>query len=120
MKKSFNILILSLLLAGCYYDTKQDLYPSITTCDTAGVTYSGKVLSIIQSNCYACHGSGSTLGDVNLDGYTNLKLYADNGKLSGVIKHSAGFSPMPQGGSKLNDCDINAIEKWINDGSPNN
>ena len=120
MKKAFNILILSLLLAGCYYDKQEDLYPSVTACDTSVVTYSGKVLSIIQSNCYTCHGSGSTLGNVNLDGYANLKLYADNGKLSGAINHRTGFSQMPQGGSKLSDCDLMVIEKWINDGSPNN
>jgi mono/diheme cytochrome c family protein len=120
MKKSFYILGLSLLLAGCYYDKEQDLYPSVTACDTSAVTYSGKVLSIIQSNCYSCHGSGNTLGDVNLDGHTNLKVFADNGKLSGAINHRTGFSQMPQGGSKLSDCDIQAIEKWISDGSPNN
>jgi len=120
MRKSIHMLAISLLLAGCYYDNKEDLYPSVTACDSSGVTYSGKVLSIVQSNCYACHGSGNTLGNVNLDGHANLKLYAVNGKLSGVINHRTGFSPMPQGGNKLDDCDILTIEKWIDDGSPDN
>ena len=122
MKKLLVISSTALLLAGCYYDNKEDLYPSAAsiTCDTAGVTYSGKVLSIIQTNCYVCHGSGSTLGNVNLDGYSNLKTYADNGKLVGVIEHQNGFSPMPQGVSKLADCDISIIKKWISDGTPDN
>src|SRR5688500_16126905 len=108
MKKMLAISTSVLLLAGCYYDNREDLYPAIASasCDTTAVTYSGKVLSIIQTNCYVCHGSGSTLGNVNLDGYANLKTYADNGKLVGVIEHQNGFSPMPQGGNKLADCDI--------------
>ena len=109
-----------MLLSGCYYDNREDLYPTNVACDTSAVTYSGSVLSIIQNNCYGCHGSGNTLGNVNLDGYTNLKAYADNGKLAGVINHSPGFSPMPQGGNKLSSCNISTIEKWISDGSPDN
>lgn len=120
MKKSLYILSLSFLFAGCYYDKQQDLTPSQITCDTGNVTYSGKVLSIIQPNCYSCHGSGSTQGNVNLDGHTNLKVYADNGQLSAAINHKTGYTAMPQGSPKLSDCDIQVIEKWISDGSPNN
>ena len=120
MKNLAILVSLTLLITGCYYDNKEDLYPSAVSCDTGSVTYSGKVLSIIQSNCYACHGSGNTLGNVNLDGYANLKLVADNGKLIGVIEHQAGFSPMPQGGTRLSDCNIAVIKKWISDGTMNN
>lgn len=119
MKKYTILFSVTALLSGCYYDNAQDLYPAPVTCDPGTVTYSGKVLTIIQSNCYSCHGGGSTLGNVNLDGYGNLKTYADNGKLVGTIEHRTGFSPMPQGG-KLNDCDISVIKKWISDGTQNN
>lgn len=108
------------MLSGCYYDKQEELNPSQVTCNTEGVTYSGKVSSLIQSVCYSCHGNGSSEGNVTLQGHANLKQYADNGKLSGVINHRTGFPPMPQGGSKLSDCDIQVIEKWISDGSPNN
>jgi len=120
MIKSLNILVLTLLLAGCYYDKQEDLTPSQVACNTDAVTYSGKVLSIVQTNCYDCHGSGNTQGNVNLDGHTSLKVYADNGKLAGAINHRTGFVSMPQGSGKLSDCDIQVIEKWISDGSPNN
>ena len=119
MKKIPISIALVSLMSGCYYDNKADLYPSNTTCDPGAVTYAGKVLSIIQSNCYSCHGSGSAQGNVNLDGYTNLKAYADNGKLMGAIEHKTGYSPMPQGG-KLSDCDIAVIQKWISEGTLNN
>lgn len=120
MKKLIAISACTTLLAGCYFDNKEDLYPDVVSCDTGAVTYSGKVLSVIQANCYSCHGGGAQLGNVNLDGYTNLKTYADNGKLIGVIEHQNGFPPMPQGGSKLSDCDISVVKKWISDGTPDN
>ena len=120
MKKGLIIFTCVGFLSGCYYDNREDLYPSIVACDTGAVTYSGKVLSIIQSNCYACHGAGIGLGNVTLEGYANLKTYADNGKLAGVIEHQNGFSPMPQGGAKLPTCDISVIKKWISDGAPEN
>jgi len=107
------------LLTGCYYDNQEDLYPK-TTCDVASVTYAGNVLSIIRSNCYSCHNATAQLGNVNLEGYANLKIYSDNGKLAGVIDHQSGFSPMPQGGTKLSDCDIAIIKKWIAGGAGNN
>ena len=119
MKKHSILIGVATLLSGCYYDNAQDLYPAPSACDPGTVTYSGKVMSIIQSNCYSCHGGGSNLGGVNLDGYANLKIYADNGKLAGTIEHKTGYSPMPQGG-KLSDCDINVIKKWISDGTQNN
>ena len=117
MKKYLFILTAFASLTGCYYDNKQDLYPSVTSCDTTGVTYSGKVVSIIQSQCYSCHSASTGLGNVVLEGYSNLKAYADNGKLVGVIEHSPGFSPMPQGASKMSDCEIAVIKKWIADGA---
>jgi mono/diheme cytochrome c family protein len=120
MKNLCRLFFCTVLLAGCYYDNKEDLYPSVTACDTADVTYSGKVLSVIQENCYACHGSASTLGNVNLDGYSNLKACAESGKLLGAIEHQNGFSPMPQGGNRLSDCDIAVIKNWISNGTVNN
>src|SRR5690348_11891037 len=101
MKKiiSYSIVSLSIiLLGGCYYDVAEELYPSSEIfCDTTNVTYSGKVLPLIQNNCYTCHSGASPSGNVSLDSYSNLKVYADNGKLIGTISHAAGYSAMPQG-----------------------
>jgi mono/diheme cytochrome c family protein len=119
MQIKLYIIFVLLFIAGCTSDKQEELNPAQTDCNTEGVTYSGKVLSVVQSNCYSCHGNGNSEGNVTLDSYANLKTYAENGTLSGVINHKTGFSPMPQGG-KLSDCDIQVIEKWITDGSPNN
>jgi hypothetical protein len=39
-------------------------------------------------------------------------------RMLGALRGTAGFSAMPQGGTKLSDCDISKVEKWINSGFP--
>jgi len=123
MKNTINKITLIiagvLLLTGCYYDNAEELYPK-NTCDLTTVTYAGSVLPIIQSNCMSCHSTAAQLGGVNLEGFTNLKAYATNGKLSGTIQHNPGFSAMPKGAGKLSDCDIAIINQWISNGIQNN
>ena len=94
----------------------------VTTCDTVGMKYSSNIVPILQANCYSCHGNGSTggSGGISLDGYANLKKWADNGYLVGNITHASGYVAMPLGGGKLSDCDINKIIAWIHQGEPNN
>jgi hypothetical protein len=121
MKRYFGYTLTVLLAAvfsGCYYDVAEELYPS--ACDTSNVTYSGKVLPVIQGSCVSCHSGSSPSANVNLDGYNNTMTYVNNGRLMGAIMHSAGFAPMPQGGNKLSECTISILQKWIANGAPNN
>jgi hypothetical protein len=89
-------------------------------CDTNDFKYSTAIVPLLSANCTGCHGASSPLGNIYLTIYDSVKSYALNGRLLGAVKHSTGFSAMPQGGSKLNDCKIRSLEKWINDGCPNN
>ena len=111
--------LLLFFLAGCYYDIEEDLYASID-CQKIDMSYQSDILPIIQNNCYVCHDAKSNFGNIILEGYDNLKNYADNGFLLGVIKHEAGFSPMPQNNNQLLECEIEKIESWISDGARNN
>ena len=120
MKQIITYLFFSaLLLSACYYDVEEELYPN-PGCATENVTYSVTVLDLISTNCYVCHDAAANFGNITLEGYDNLKVYVDNGRLLGAIKHLDGFSPMPQNATKLLDCDIEKIEAWIGDGAPNN
>lgn len=121
MSRLFKLLFLSsgLYAAGCYYDVEEELYPK-TDCDTSAVTYSATVQPIISNRCYVCHGAGINLGNVTLEGYDNIKNYALNGDLLGAIKHQPGYSPMPQSGGMLPDCEIQKIEAWIAGGALQN
>lgn len=115
-----KILFVLLFFSGCYYDIEEELYPMPSACDTTNITYLGSVLPIIQANCYSCHSASANQGNVILEGYSNLNIYASNGKLMGTIKYSTGFSPMPKNSNKLSSCEILTINKWIENGTLNN
>ena len=89
------------------------------TCDTSS-KYASRVQPILDKWCITCHNSTLTSGNHNLSNYNGVAASIQTGRFTGSIQHSSGFSAMPQGGSKLSDCDINAIVKWINAGYPNN
>ena len=96
-----------------------------SSCDTTNSKYSADVLPILQSNCYTCHGNGNTggSGGINLDGYANLVVWINKGGkdyLIGNITHAPGFVAMPYGLPKLDDCSINKIISWVNNGAQNN
>ncbi|MEE4178386.1 MAG: cytochrome c [Bacteroides sp.] len=107
-----------LLFSGCYYDSEEYLYPGNTPCDTENVTYQGFVAGLMQSHCNSCHNASNPSGNVMTDTYNNLMVIVNNGKLNGAINHLSGFSPMPKGGNKLPDCDLQKIAAWIEAGSP--
>lgn len=89
-----------------------------SSCDTLSyITYNTHVKPIL-SLCTGCHPSGSPTGH-SLDSYNGVKTSINTGKLLPSIKHT-GPKPMPQGGGKLSDCDIAKIQKWFNNGMPEN
>ena len=131
MKKIFGIMSLIAVLG--YACTKSggtvdggnnnpDPPGSGNNCDTANMQYMADVVPILQNNCYRCHGSSTSSGSfgIVLEGYNNLKSYAESGTLIGVITHAQGFVPMPQDGGKLSDCNINKVKSWIENGMQNN
>jgi len=121
MNKRIVIFIISMIvLAGCYYDKEDLLYPQ-SNCDTANSTYLTAVQPALQTyGCIGCHSGSAPSGNILLNTYANVKTYVQNGKLYGSITHSAGYSPMPQGGNKMNTCVINKIRTWIDAGALNN
>jgi hypothetical protein len=109
-------------LSGCYYDSKENLYPTLNnTCnDTINVTYTGTITPILINYCTSCHGGSNPSGNVNLATYAGVKAEAANGNLLNSIKQNGSVPSMPQGGGKLDDCAIAAFSKWIQSGAPNN
>ena len=89
-------------------------------CDTAVYTYSGAVSPMVNTFCKGCHNPTSLGGGIDLSTYAGVKSIALNGKLMGSIKHTTGFIAMPQGSSKLSDCRIEQVQKWIDSGALNN
>lgn len=93
------------------------------SCDTTNVTYNNQIVKIIESHCKGCHSGTNPQVGVSLIDYTSVKNIAEfqvdsSSLLFGVVNHSDGFVKMPYNQSKLSDCKITAIKKWIDGGMP--
>jgi hypothetical protein len=123
MKK---IPVLSVLIIffciSCYYDNEEHLYPEISSsCDTTNVTFSGSISGMLSNNCLSCHSNSTAANfgnNIRLQDYSDVN--AQRQRVLGSINYKSGFSPMPKGGAKLNDCLIAQFEIWVNNGAPNN
>ena len=89
-------------------------------CDTTSFTYSGRIAPLIDTWCKGCHQGSNAGGGYNFTNYTGLVKSVTDNKLFGSLKHQSGFIGMPGNGTSLSNCDIDAIQKWVNAGYPNN
>lgn len=127
-KKHILVFIIPILLAfivsTCYYDSEEYLFPQINdNCDTTDVTYFNSVVPVLDQYCLGCHNNTSAAsvgGNIKLEDYADVKIRVENGSLVGSISHSTGYSAMPKGASKLDDCTITIIKIWVDAGSPDN
>lgn len=99
----------------------QDLTCNEGECDLENVTFSQTVFPILQNNaCVGCHSGASPSGGVLLDNYDAVATAANSGRLMGAIRHLSGYIPMPPSGNQISQCHIDQIQKWIDNGIPNN
>lgn len=114
------VLLLGLCMAfisACYYDVEEELY-SVDKCETYDMSYSNDIVPILTNNgCLGCHGDLATL---DLNGYADLKVYADNGALMGSVRHENGYRAMPDNMPKIDQCDIDYLAAWIEQGAKDN
>lgn len=123
MRIIINIIIVIAVACSCVYHNEEDDYPQPGSCDTVNVTFSSSVQPVLQQNCLSCHSNNTASslgGNIKLEDYQDVKLRADDGSLLGTISHESGYSSMPRGAPKLDDCTISIIEIWINSNSPDN
>ena len=121
-----SIVAVSTLVESCYYDNEEKLYPvtPTTTCDTSTAKFAAFMSPLMTAQCATsnCHSASRQSGGINLSNYTTIKSYISSNKATflGSIKHTSGFSQMPDGSAKLSDCNITKIETWIKNGLLNN
>ena len=119
IRKSLTAILALFIFTGCYYDVEDELYGS---CTTTNVTYSQTITTIILNHgCLNCHSNPPATGvPFSLTTYADVKAQVDANRLYGAISHQDGFAQMPQGASKMSQCDINKVKAWIDAGAPNN
>jgi hypothetical protein len=132
IKPFLAVAFITVGFTSCYYDNIEDLHPapviipgindSTATggCDTAKViTYTADIKPIMEANCGAntpCHSGATSNSGIDLATYAGAKAAAQ-GKLIGAIKWDGTASNMPKGStSKINDCSIAKIQKWVDTG----
>ncbi len=115
-------LFFSILFTGCFNDNEETLYGT-DTCKTTGISYTQDIVPIMTAYCLTCHSSANANGlggNISLEGYAALKVYADNGKFLSSVQQDGNASNMPKGGSKLPSCQISKIAAWIQEGTLDN
>lgn len=118
--KIVMVVSIALLPGACTYDSMDDT-PDPDNCDTDNVMFSTDIMPVLQINCYnGCHNGSSPLSGFSLESYAAVKAKVDEGRLYGAVAYLPGFVPMPQGGGRLPQCDIDQIKAWIDAGAPNN
>ena len=104
---------------SCRTDVEEELYP----CEFIGdVSYSEEIVPILSQNCYQCHSAKAAPGftDIVLEGHSDLMVKVNDGVLLCAINHRSCAKEMPLNGDKLDQCLIDKIEVWINEGAKDN
>lgn len=127
-KSKFLILLLLfvfMFIAACYYDSLEDLYPGVdfdVLNDTTNVTFSRTIQPMLNTFCWECHSNATATlkgQGIFLENYSDIKFAADNGSLYGAVSWAPFYTRMPLDVNKLPEIKIAQINKWINNGAPN-
>jgi uncharacterized membrane protein len=110
------------LIAKWINQGAQDLTCDANTggCNTANMSFNNDIKPIINDKCAGCHSGNNPSGGIDLSTHAGVSAVALSGQLYGSINWQTGFSSMPQGGSKLPQCEIDKIKSWVDAGAPNN
>ncbi len=123
-QRNLLVLLALLFLASCYYDNREEMYPVIVSdCDTLEVSFTGTITPILTTYCYGCHSNATAPyagNNIALEDYADVKAAGENGSLFGAMDHQSGYSPMPKGTGKLDDCTLLKIQTWIENDYPEN
>ncbi len=113
-------------MTGCYYDNEEALYPDVqpgTLGDTIAVTFSGDILPMLQTYCWACHSNDNAVlkgNGIFIEDYSDVKGFADKGSLYGTISWDPRYERMPYRSAKLPSEEIFKVKRWIEGGAPEN
>jgi hypothetical protein len=109
---AFIIILVVSVFNSCYYDNEEFLYGAGAACTDTISSYTGRLKSIIQNECFDCHNQGSSDGDFST---FQLVHQQRDGIICRVVNSPSCGPVMPQDGS-ISDCDKNAFLLWQQNG----
>jgi len=122
--RKYGFLLVILLSVGVFITSCGD-DDDEGECNTTDLTYDNFAEDFLVTNCATaggCHVQANagvpTVG--SFETYTDAKVIVDSMKIIGAINHQDGFSNMPKGELKLDDCSISKLTAWVNAGAPEN
>jgi hypothetical protein len=119
MKKIILMISFFTVLYSCKKDMVDDDNVTALNCEDT-ISYAQDIQPFLDINCSTsgCHNSTTNAAGYVFEDFEDASLHADI--ILNVIRHDAGFSPMPQGGAKLSDAIIQQMECWVDQGKLNN
>lgn len=115
MKKIFLLLAITASLQSCYNDSEEAIYGEVN-CDVTAVTYTTDVAPIINSSCAttACHASGGS-GPGNFNDFSELAAKVADGSFENRVLVQMTMPP----NVPLQDCELQILQAWIDNGALN-
>lgn len=127
MKNALTLALIAAFFAltmSCVKDKATQPDPLGPICDTIPVSYAQDIRPILDVSCVgsSCHSAQGApfAGGVNLETYTDVKPYADNGDLICVLKATGCAIMPPVGVTPLTQQQIRLFECWVFNGAPEN
>ena len=110
------------LCAGCTYDVGEDIYGPVAPCEgDECVSYAEDIVPLMEAHCTGCHSGNAPSSGLDLTTHANVSQSATEGDLTRVLRLPVS-NPlfMPYFGDPLPEEDIQRIERWTEQGAPNN
>lgn len=110
-----TLIIFGIFAVSCGGDEE----PTPEPCVSEGMRYSVEMKTIIDNTCATagCHESGGS-ATFPMGTFDQAKQAVAFGRIIGAINHTVDFSPMPKDADKLDQCTIDKITNWVENGAP--
>ncbi len=119
----FSLSLLLTLTTACGDDEGSSVdYTADADCTVivaADNTYNNDIKTILNDygcSSAGCHDATTAAEGVDLSDYAKTKNAFENKEVLCSIHHGSGCDPMPKGGSKMSNSDINKIDCWVKNG----
>lgn len=121
MYKKFTFSLFAIFILSIYSSCTNDSISDLTTPtnEDVEVTYSSRIVQIMDNQCVNCHGSINPSAGLSLHTYEKVReAVLDFGLIERISLPQGNSLMMPQGGNRMSQNDINAVIEWESNNFP--